>query len=151
MYGMEFISNIHSGGLGLTGGIADVGSLCDSLVGIHTGQADDEILDKYDEVRRQIWHDIINPNSSENMTRLFKYSGPDEAMERDAFFGGAQQPQGTVPSNVSDGGIILAAGFDRPTDLRCARILVWTAGATIRHDEALPREHTTQEIEDLFP
>ncbi|KAK4119463.1 FAD/NAD(P)-binding domain-containing protein [Parathielavia appendiculata] len=35
------------GGMGFTGGIADVGSLYDSLVGIHTGQADDSILDKY--------------------------------------------------------------------------------------------------------
>ncbi|KAK3302923.1 uncharacterized protein B0T15DRAFT_402797 [Chaetomium strumarium] len=74
------------GGMGLTGGIADVGSLYESLVGIHTGQADDSILDKYDEVRRKIWHDIINPVSSENMSRLFKYSGPDEAMEKDPFF-----------------------------------------------------------------
>ncbi|KAK4234217.1 hypothetical protein C8A03DRAFT_18836 [Achaetomium macrosporum] len=74
------------GGMGLTGGIADVGSLYDSLVGIHTGMADDSILDKYDEVRRRIWHDIINPISSENMSRLFKYSGPDEAMEKDPFF-----------------------------------------------------------------
>jgi hypothetical protein len=72
--------------MGLTGGIADIGSLYDALVGIHTGQADDSILDKYDEVRRRIWHDIINPISSDNMTRLFKYSGPDEAMEKDPFF-----------------------------------------------------------------
>jgi len=75
------------GGLGLTGGIADVGSLYDSFVGIHTGRADaDEILDKYDEVRRNIWHEVINPQSQENMRRLFKYSGPDEAMEKDSFF-----------------------------------------------------------------
>ncbi|KAG7284303.1 hypothetical protein NEMBOFW57_010675 [Staphylotrichum longicolle] len=76
----------YSGGMGLTGGIADVGGLYDSLVGIHTGKADDSILDKYDEVRRRIWHDIINPISSENMTRLFKYSSPDEAMDKDPFF-----------------------------------------------------------------
>ncbi len=80
------VTDCPSGGLGLTGGIADVGSLYDSLVGIHTGQADDSILDVYDEVRRRIWRDIINPVSSENMTRLFKYSGPDEAMEKDEFF-----------------------------------------------------------------
>ncbi len=91
--------------MGLTGGIADVGSLCDSLVGIHTGQADDSILDKYDEVRRRIWHDIINPISSDNMTRLFKYSGPDEAMEKDPFFKMMKQMQessnGGEPPNVS--------------------------------------------------
>ncbi|KAK4040452.1 hypothetical protein C8A01DRAFT_15696 [Parachaetomium inaequale] len=74
------------GGMGLTGGIADIGSLYESLLGIHTGQADDSILDTYDEVRRRIWHDIINPISSDNMTRLFKYADPDEAMEKDPFF-----------------------------------------------------------------
>ena len=93
------------GGMGLTGGIADVGSLRDSLVGIHTGQADDSILDKYDEVRRHIWHDIINPISSDNLTRLFKYSGPDEAMEKDPFFKMMKQmqepKQGDEPPNVS--------------------------------------------------
>ncbi|KAK0714189.1 hypothetical protein B0T26DRAFT_649692 [Lasiosphaeria miniovina] len=74
------------GGLGLTGGIADVGSLYEAFVGIHTGQADDSILDKYDEVRRRIWHDIINPVSSDNMRRLFEYPDADEAMEKDPFF-----------------------------------------------------------------
>ncbi|KAH7627847.1 hypothetical protein B0T09DRAFT_402573 [Sordaria sp. MPI-SDFR-AT-0083] len=39
------------GGLGLTVGIVDVGSLYDCLLRIHTGQADDSILYKYDEVR----------------------------------------------------------------------------------------------------
>jgi hypothetical protein len=38
-------------------------------VGIHTGRADDSILDAYDEVRRRIWHDIIDPISSDNMTQ----------------------------------------------------------------------------------
>ncbi|MCJ1424708.1 hypothetical protein MMC29_002596, partial [Sticta canariensis] len=40
------------GGLGLTGGFADVTGLADCLEGIATGEADDRILDKYDEVRR---------------------------------------------------------------------------------------------------
>jgi len=75
------------GGLGLTGGIADIGSLYDSFVGIHVGLADaDEILDKYDEVRRKIWHDVINPRSQENMRRLFQYESADEFMEKDPFY-----------------------------------------------------------------
>ncbi|KAK0725013.1 hypothetical protein B0H67DRAFT_550665 [Lasiosphaeris hirsuta] len=75
------------GGLGLTGGIADVGTLYDSFVGIHTGKTDaDFILDKYDEVRRRIWHDAINPQSKENMMRLFSYADADEAMEKDPFY-----------------------------------------------------------------
>ncbi|KAK0610936.1 hypothetical protein B0T14DRAFT_487458 [Immersiella caudata] len=75
------------GGLGLTGGIADVGSLYDSFVGIHTDRADaDMILDKYDEVRRGIWHDVIDPISQENMRRLFRFASPEEAMAEDPFF-----------------------------------------------------------------
>ncbi len=66
----------------MTGGIADIGGLYDSLVGIHTGQADESILDKYDEVRRKIWHDIIDPISSSNLRRLFELD-PDEAVEKD--------------------------------------------------------------------
>ncbi|KAK4159604.1 hypothetical protein QBC43DRAFT_272167 [Cladorrhinum sp. PSN259] len=73
------------GGMGLTGGIADVGGLYDCLLGIHTGQADDSILDKWDEVRREIWHTVINPISTENLKRLYQYSGPDEAAEKDPF------------------------------------------------------------------
>lgn len=89
--------------MGLTGGIADVGSLCDSLVGIHTGQADDSILDTYDEVRRRIWRDIINPISSENMTRLFKYASPDEATEKDPFFKMIKQMQTPSSGQEADG------------------------------------------------
>ncbi|KAK3988698.1 hypothetical protein QBC44DRAFT_397563 [Cladorrhinum sp. PSN332] len=73
------------GGMGLTGGIADVGGLYDCLLGIHTGQADDSILGKWDEVRRDIWHKVINPISTDNLKRLYQYSGPDEAMEKDPF------------------------------------------------------------------
>ncbi|KAK0716588.1 hypothetical protein B0T21DRAFT_296588 [Apiosordaria backusii] len=74
------------GGMGLTGGIADVGSLYDSLRGIHNSQADDSILDKYDEVRRKIWHDVIDPISTQNMQRLFQYANADEFVETDPFY-----------------------------------------------------------------
>lgn len=68
----------------MTGGIADVGSLFDSFNGIHTGQADESILDIYDEVRRKIWHDIINPVSTDNIKRLFDQDA-DTALENDPF------------------------------------------------------------------
>jgi 2-polyprenyl-6-methoxyphenol hydroxylase-like FAD-dependent oxidoreductase len=73
------------GGLGLTGGIADVGSLFDCLVGIHQGLADDSILDKYAEIRRKVYFDIINPLSRENFERLWDQD-PDTAAEKDEFF-----------------------------------------------------------------
>ncbi|KAK5659397.1 hypothetical protein OQA88_1490 [Cercophora sp. LCS_1] len=74
------------GGLGLTGGIADVGSLYDSFLGIHTDKADDEILTKYSEERIRIWQEIINPRSQENMKRLFEYESADEFVEKDPFY-----------------------------------------------------------------
>ncbi|KAL5359684.1 hypothetical protein BJX96DRAFT_183901 [Aspergillus floccosus] len=73
------------GGLGLTGGIADVGSLFDALMGIHKGLADDSILDKYSQVRRKIWAETIDPMSRENFRRLYAQD-PDKARENDEFF-----------------------------------------------------------------
>ncbi|OQV05092.1 FAD binding domain-containing protein [Cladophialophora immunda] len=73
------------GGLGLTGGIADIGGLYDCLLGIHQGLADDSILDQYDRVRREIYDKVINPMSSENFTRLNRQD-PEKAMENDPFF-----------------------------------------------------------------
>ncbi|KAJ6144343.1 hypothetical protein N7470_008238 [Penicillium chermesinum] len=73
------------GGLGLTGGIADVGSLYDALLGIHKGLADASILDKYSEVRKKIWQDVIDPMSRENFRRLHDQD-PDRAREDDEFF-----------------------------------------------------------------
>ncbi len=90
--------------MGLTGGIADVGSLSDSLIGIHTGQADDSILDKYDEVRRKIWHDIINPVSSENMRRLFDLDA-DTALEKDPFLKMLKQVETSGPVPGQEGSV----------------------------------------------
>lgn len=61
----------NSGGLGLTGGFADVGSLYDCLVGIHEDQLDEDILDKYSEIRRNLWKDMIDPMSRMNFHRLW--------------------------------------------------------------------------------
>ncbi|KAL4911324.1 hypothetical protein BDW74DRAFT_7563 [Aspergillus multicolor] len=72
------------GGLGLTGGIADVGSLYDALIGIHKGLADEGILDKYAEIRKKIWTDIIDPMSRENFARL--HQNAETAREKDPFF-----------------------------------------------------------------
>ncbi|KAJ5157146.1 uncharacterized protein N7482_008246 [Penicillium canariense] len=73
------------GGLGLTGGIADVGCLYDSLIGIHNGLADESILDIYSAVRKRIWTEIIDPMSRDNFRRLHDQD-PDSARENDEFF-----------------------------------------------------------------
>ncbi|KAK5113645.1 hypothetical protein LTR62_003272 [Meristemomyces frigidus] len=70
------------GGLGLTGGIVDVGALCQCLSGIHSGVCDDDILDIYCSVQRGKWHDIINPVSTANIRRLF-LQDPEKALEED--------------------------------------------------------------------
>ena len=72
------------GGLGLTGGMVDAGNLADCIIGVAEGIADPSIFDKYDEIRRGMWHKIINPVSSDNILRLHSQD-PDKAMENDEF------------------------------------------------------------------
>jgi hypothetical protein len=71
--------------LGLTGGIADVGSLYDCLLGIHKGLADDSIIEKYSQVRMQIYKDVIDPMSRDNFRRISQQD-PEKAGEDDEFF-----------------------------------------------------------------
>lgn len=73
------------GGLGLTGGMVDTGNLADCLIGMEKGLTDDSILTKWDEVRREKWHNVINPTSSANLKRLNSVD-PEIAVERDEFF-----------------------------------------------------------------
>ena len=60
--------------MGLTGGFADVGGLYDCLFGIYSGQADDDILIKYNEIRREIYREVIDPVSSSNLRRLWDHT-----------------------------------------------------------------------------
>lgn len=71
------------GGLGLTGGFADVGSLYDCLIGIHMDELDEDILDKYSEIRIKIWREMIDPMSRSNFHRLWDEKA---IPEREAFF-----------------------------------------------------------------
>jgi|SRR5579862_3020772 2-polyprenyl-6-methoxyphenol hydroxylase-like FAD-dependent oxidoreductase len=73
------------GGMGLTGGMVDTGNLADCLIGMAKGQTGERILDRWDEVRREKWHNVINPVSSANIRRLFSVD-PDRAAEQDEFF-----------------------------------------------------------------
>jgi len=71
------------GGMGLTGGFADVGSLYDCFTGIHLDELDDSILDKYSEIRIKIWREMIDPMSRENFHRLWD---PEHEEKRKEFF-----------------------------------------------------------------
>jgi 2-polyprenyl-6-methoxyphenol hydroxylase-like FAD-dependent oxidoreductase len=72
------------GGMGLTGGMVDAGNLADCLIGLAEGIANDDILDKYDEIRRAMWHNIINPVSSDNIIRMHTINS-DEVLDKDEF------------------------------------------------------------------
>jgi 2-polyprenyl-6-methoxyphenol hydroxylase-like FAD-dependent oxidoreductase len=72
------------GGMGLTGGMVDAGNLADCLIGLAEGVANDDILDKYDEIRRAMWHNIINPVSSDNIIRMHMINS-DEVLDKDEF------------------------------------------------------------------
>ena len=70
------------GGMGLTGGFADILGLSECLVGIFSGQADQSILDKYDKERRSIYKKFIDPVSTGNFLRV-STSDPDTVLEKD--------------------------------------------------------------------
>lgn len=73
-----------SGGLGLTGGIADVGGLYDCLMGIYKNKADDSILEVYSDIRRKVYQEVVDPISSANLLRLLS-ANPDNVLESDEF------------------------------------------------------------------
>ncbi|KEF60689.1 uncharacterized protein A1O9_02250 [Exophiala aquamarina CBS 119918] len=66
--------NNPMGGLGLTTGVSDVGSLIDCLYGIHDGKASLDILDKYDEIRRKIFNQVTDVTSTANFRRIMQSS-----------------------------------------------------------------------------
>ncbi|KAF7535041.1 hypothetical protein G7054_g5740 [Neopestalotiopsis clavispora] len=70
------------GGLGLTGGIVDVGGLVDCLIGIYKGRADDNILDIYSKVRREKYQQFVDPISSANLVRMHD-KDPNTVLQRD--------------------------------------------------------------------
>ncbi|TDZ31414.1 FAD-dependent monooxygenase terC [Colletotrichum spinosum] len=72
------------GGLGLTGGIVDVGGLHECLSGIFRNRADESILDTYDDVRRQKYRDVVDPSSCAMFRRMFAVH-PDRALDEDGF------------------------------------------------------------------
>ena len=83
------------GGLGLTGGIVDIGGLYDCLAGIHEGKADPSILDTYSDVRRQKYKEIVDVISQDNIRRLYDQD-PDKALETDDFLKLMKANEGNV-------------------------------------------------------
>lgn len=71
------------GGMGLTNGMVDVGGLADCLIGIHRGVAGEDILDKYDAVRRGIFQGVVDGITATNLKRIMQDSS--QALETDPF------------------------------------------------------------------
>lgn len=71
------------GGMGLTNGMVDVGGLADCLIGIHSGLADEDILEKYDSVRRGIFQNVVDGITTANLKRIMQDSS--QALENDPF------------------------------------------------------------------
>lgn len=67
--------------MGLTGGIADVGSLYDCLMAMQDGHTDDSILDKYSEVRIKIWKEMIDPISRKNFQLIWDPNAEEQRKE----------------------------------------------------------------------
>ena len=74
------------GGMGLTGGIADVGSLYDAMMHLQNGRCDESVLDEYSRVRIAKWKETIDPMSRKNFDLIWNTS--EEAQKnRDEFWG----------------------------------------------------------------
>ncbi|KAK7440117.1 FAD binding domain-containing protein [Colletotrichum acutatum] len=117
---------LPSGGMGLTGGIVDVGDLFDCLTGIHDGQADDDILDKYDHYRREKFNQFTNPVSEANLKRMT--SDPDEVETNDpgivAMRGADKTDEAAVAFQLTTTWFLLPVPIVpglilKPTDITC--------------------------------
>jgi 3-(3-hydroxy-phenyl)propionate hydroxylase len=69
-------------GFGLMGGLYDAFALSEALAAVVHGHARDEILDRYSELRRKIYHEVISPISSESLRLVFN-SGDEDRLEND--------------------------------------------------------------------
>lgn len=64
----------------------DVDGLADCFIGYHQGKADEEILDTYAKVRREIFLKYVDARSIKNLNRVSK-TDPWNVLETDKFFG----------------------------------------------------------------
>jgi 3-(3-hydroxy-phenyl)propionate hydroxylase/6-hydroxy-3-succinoylpyridine 3-monooxygenase len=69
-------------GFGLMGGLYDAFALSEALAAVVHGKASDKILDRYSELRRKTYHEVISPISSESLRLVFN-SGDKDRLEND--------------------------------------------------------------------
>ena len=63
-------------GFGLMGGLYDSFALSEALAAVIHGKAGDEILDRYSDDRRRIYHEVISPVSTESLRLVFNSDDP---------------------------------------------------------------------------
>ena len=81
------------GGYGCMTAALDVGGLADCLIGLYRGETGEEILDRYADVRRDIFLRYIDKRSVKNLERVAK-SDPMTVVETDKFFGILKELEG---------------------------------------------------------
>jgi 3-(3-hydroxy-phenyl)propionate hydroxylase/6-hydroxy-3-succinoylpyridine 3-monooxygenase len=64
------------------GGLYDAFALSEALAAVVHGNASDDILDRYSELRRKVYHEVISPISSESLRLVFN-SGDEDRLETD--------------------------------------------------------------------
>lgn len=69
-------------GFGLMGGIYDSFVLSEALAAVVHGDAADEILDRYSELRRKVYLDVTSPVSTESFRLVFN-SGDEDRLNKD--------------------------------------------------------------------
>jgi 3-(3-hydroxy-phenyl)propionate hydroxylase len=69
-------------GFGLMVGLYDSFALSEALTAVVHGEAGDNILDRYSEQRRNVYHEVISPISSESLRLVFN-SGDEDRLEED--------------------------------------------------------------------
>ncbi|RGP67312.1 3-3-hydroxyphenylpropionate 2-hydroxylase [Fusarium sporotrichioides] len=77
--------NNPMGGYGCMTAVLDVGGLADCFIGYAKGLAGKDILDKYAQVRRDIFVKYVDPRSMKNLNRVAT-SDPFTVLETDKFF-----------------------------------------------------------------
>jgi 3-(3-hydroxy-phenyl)propionate hydroxylase/6-hydroxy-3-succinoylpyridine 3-monooxygenase len=64
------------------GGLYDSFALSEALAAVVHGKANAEILDRYSEQRRKVYHEVTSPISSESLRLVFN-SGDQDRLEKD--------------------------------------------------------------------
>jgi 3-(3-hydroxy-phenyl)propionate hydroxylase/6-hydroxy-3-succinoylpyridine 3-monooxygenase len=64
-------------GFGLMGGLYDSFALIEALAAVVHGKTGDEILDRYSELRKKVYHEVTSPISTESLRLVFNSSEED--------------------------------------------------------------------------